>query len=117
HGLHDGGGDQEKCADTVYAANGPENAEHVSRVVAELGENRQQAGPKKPAPVEGDIFVVNLLRVFFETFCKVVAQVKEFQLFGGFLAAANLAKIIHLAADRSLVEVFGVEEKRKMAFA
>ena len=48
---------------------------------------------------------------------QVIAEVEELQFFCRFLAAANLAQVIHLAAQRCLSEVLRVSEKREMAFA
>ena len=93
-----------------------EDGVHVAAVVAAGSEQRQHAAPQQLPAREIHILVVDLLRQRAEAVGQVVAQVKELQLFRGFLAAAHQAQVVHDALDRGLAEVLGIAKEGKVGF-
>ena len=88
----------------------------ISAVVAQCADDRQQAAPDELLARERDVLVVDMLRELREAVGEIAAEVEELQLLGGFLAAAHLAQVVHLALGRGLAEVFGVAEEGEVGF-
>ena len=90
---------------------------HVGRVVAERADDREQRARDQLALGERDILLVDLVRQPGEALGQEFAQAEELQFLGGFLAAAQHAQVIELAADRRLAEILGVAQECEVALA
>ena len=116
-GLLDGRCDEEEGADVVLAVEGFPDREDVSAVVAAGTEQGEQTAPHQFAAGKVDVFFIDLLGKRGEAVGEIVAEVEELQLFGGFLAAADLAEVVHDTLDGGLAEIFGVAEEGEVGFA
>ena len=116
-GLLNGQCDQGKSRHIgILAGDGFVDRVDVSAVVAEGADEREQAAPEHLSVGQGDVLLIDALGQVAEAVGEISAEVEELQLFGGLLAAAHLAQVVHDAFAGSLAEVLFVAEEGEVGF-